>query len=211
MSFSIDQILQFINTYYLNPIRTDEGYNPVNTFTWAIVLGICLFGVFKLLNKLEVKITPRFIASILPFVLAGSTLRVIEDSPAGIVHPLELFVNNSQYLLFSFCSNLICLWISIRPSEGRAGKRFPSYALQAQGFYGSLQIMTVLLHFQKIVAGHVPLFVIGAGTGTYLCFYLVAPTFEILDIYRSLESFHTTGSFYGCFFNLHWSRQIGIL
>ena len=32
MSFSIDKILQFINTYYLDPIRGDEGYNPVNTY-----------------------------------------------------------------------------------------------------------------------------------------------------------------------------------
>ena len=128
MSFLIDKISQFINTYYLDPIRTDEGYNPVNTFTWAIVLGICIFGVFRLLEKLEVKITPRFIASVLPFVLAGSSLRVFEDSPADIIHPpLQLSANNSQYLLFSFCSNHR-LPLAFHPAaEGRAGKGFSSY------------------------------------------------------------------------------------
>ncbi len=55
MSFLIDKISQFINTYYLDPIRGDEGYNPVNTFTWAVILGICIFGVFRLLEKLEGK------------------------------------------------------------------------------------------------------------------------------------------------------------
>ncbi|MHB8102108.1 MAG: DUF63 family protein [Methanosarcina sp.] len=39
MSSLINEISQFINTYYLDPIRTDSGYNPVNTFTWAISTG----------------------------------------------------------------------------------------------------------------------------------------------------------------------------
>ena len=51
MSFSIDTISQFINTYYLDPIRGDEGYNIVNTFTWAVVLGICIFGIYRLLEN----------------------------------------------------------------------------------------------------------------------------------------------------------------
>jgi uncharacterized membrane protein len=80
MSSLIDMILQFFNTYYLDPIRNDSGYNPINTFTWAIVLGISLLGVIKLLDKLKIKITPRFIASVMTFVLAGSSLRVIEDA-----------------------------------------------------------------------------------------------------------------------------------
>ena len=103
MSYLMDNISQFIHIYYLDPIRTDSGYNPVNTFTWAVVLGICIFGVFRLLEKLEVKITPRFIASVLPFVLAGSSLRVFADSPAGIVHPPLSYSHNSQYLLH-------CVW-----------------------------------------------------------------------------------------------------
>ncbi len=151
MSYLIDKILQFINTYYLNPIRTDEGYNPVNTFTWAIVLGICIFGVFKLLNKLEVKITPRFIASILPFVLAGSSLRVIEDSPADIIHPpysYLLITPNIYFLVFAV--TVVCLWLSIRASEGRAGKGFPSYLCRISGLCGFLQISLSCCIFRKL-------------------------------------------------------------
>ena len=125
MSFLIDKILQFINTYYLNPIQNDEGYNPVNTVTWAVLLVICLFGVFKLLNKFEVKITPRFIAAILPFVLAGSSLRVIEDSPAGIVHPpfsYLLITPNIYFLVFAVTVG--CLWVSIRLQKAGLVKDF---------------------------------------------------------------------------------------
>lgn len=174
MSSLIDTILQFINTYYLNPIRTDEGYNLVNTFTWAIVLGICIFGVFKLLNKLEVKITPRFIASILPFVLAGSSLRVLEDSPADIIHPpySYLLITPNIYFLV-FVVTVACLWLSIRLQKAGLVKDFHLIFADI-GLTWFLANIVILLHFQKVVAGYVPLFVIGAGTGLTFVFYLVA-------------------------------------
>ncbi len=174
MSSLIDKILQFINTYYLNPIRTDEGYNLVNTFTWAIVLGICIFGVFKLLNKLEVKITPRFIASILPFVLAGSSLRVLEDSPADLVHPpysYLLITPNIYFLVFAV--TVVFLWLSIRLQKAGLIKDF-HHIFAVLGLTWFFANIVILLHFQEVVAGYVPLFVIGAGTGLTFAFYLVA-------------------------------------
>jgi len=174
MSDLIDKILQFINTYYLDPIRTDEGYNVVNTFTWAIVLGICIFGVFKLLEKLEVKITPRFIASVLPFVLAGSSLRVIEDSPADIIHPpfsYLLITPNIYFLVFAI--TIGCLWLSIRLQKKGLVKDF-HLIFTGFGLIWFFANIIILLHFQKIVAGYVPIFVIGAGIGITFAFYLVA-------------------------------------
>jgi uncharacterized membrane protein len=178
MNFLIDKILQFVNTYYLDPIRNDEGYNPVNTLTWAIVLGICIFGVFKLLEKLEVKITPRFIASIIPFVLAGSSLRVLEDSPADIIHPpfsYLLITPNIYFLVFAI--TIGCLWLSIKLKK--AGLVKDSYLIFAGfGLIWFFANMVILLHIQKVVAGYVPLFVIAAGTGITYAFYLVARHFK---------------------------------
>lgn len=178
MNFLIDKILQFVNTYYLDPIRNDEGYNPVNTLTWAIVLGICIFGVFKLLEKLEVKITPRFIASIIPFVLAGSSLRVLEDSPADIIHPpfsYLLITPNIYFLVFAI--TIGCLWLSIKLKK--AGLVKDSYLIFAGfGLIWFFANMVILLHVQKVVAGYVPLFVIAAGTGITYAFYLVARHFK---------------------------------
>ncbi|AKB55661.1 hypothetical protein MSBRM_2663 [Methanosarcina barkeri MS] len=178
MSFSIDNVSQFINTYYLDPIRGDEGYNPVNTITWAIILGICIFGVFRLLEKLEVKITPRFIASVLPFVLAGSSLRVIEDSPAGIFHPpfsYLLITPNIYFLVFAITVG--CLWISIRMQKAGLVKDFH---LTFAGFGLALFFinLAVLLHFDNIVYPYVPVFVIVAGTGLTFIFYLIARHFK---------------------------------
>jgi len=178
MSFSLDQVLQFINTYYLEPIKGDEGYNPINTFTWAIILGICIFGVFKLLEKLEVKITPRFIASVVPFVLAGSTLRVFEDSPAGIVHaPWSYLLITPNIYFLVFAITIICLWISIHLQRAGLVKDY-HVCFAGLGLLWFLINLTVLLYFQSIVAPHVPIFVIGAGTGLTYIFYLVARHFK---------------------------------
>ncbi len=178
MSFSIDKISQFINTYYLDPIRGDEGYNTVNTFTWAIVLGICIFGVFRLLEKLEVKLTPRFIASVLPFVLAGSSLRVLEDSPAGIFHPpfsYLLITPNIYFLVFAI--TVSCLWISIRLQKAGLVKDF-YLTFAGLGLIWFFVNLATLLHFESMVAPYIPLFVLGAGTGLTFTFYLVARHFK---------------------------------
>lgn len=178
MSFLIDKISQFINTYYLDPIRGDEGYNVVNTFTWAVILGICIFGIFKLLEKLEVKITPRFIASVLPFVLAGSSLRVLEDSPAGIIHPpfsYLLITPNIYFLVFAI--TIGCLWISIRLQKAGLVKDF-HLTFASFGLLWFFVNLVTLLHFENIVAPYVPLFVLGAGTGLTFTFYLIARHFK---------------------------------
>jgi len=178
MSTLTDTISQFINTYYLDPIRGDEGYNIVNTFTWAIVLGICIFGIFKLLKKLEVKITPEFILSILPFVLAGSSLRVLEDSPAGIFHPpfsYLLITPNIYFLVFGV--TVVCLWFSIRLQKAGLVKDYhPVFA--GFGLAWFILNLGTLLYFENIEAAYVPVFVIGAGTGLTFAFYLVARHFK---------------------------------
>src|SRR5690606_15392012 len=123
----------------------------------------CIFGVFRLLEKLEVKLTPRFIASVLPFVLAGSSLRVLEDSPAGIFQPpfsYLLITPNIYFLVFAITVG--CLWISIRLQK--AGLVKDSHLTFAGfGIVWFFINLIVLLYFENIVALYVPLFVLAAG------------------------------------------------
>lgn len=174
MNYLIDKIFQLINTYYLDPIRNDSGYNPVNTITWAIVLGISLFGVIKLLDKLKIKITPRFIASVITFVLAGSSLRVIEDSQTGIFHPplsYLLITPNIYFLVFAI--TIICLWISVRLQKAGLVKDF-HLIFAGFGLIWFFANITILLHFVHVVSAYVLLFVIVAGSGLTLTFYMIA-------------------------------------
>jgi len=75
----------FVYKYYVEPIIYDTGYNPVNTITWAIILGLSLLLIYKLLKRLNITIDDTFILSLIPYVVLGSMLRVVED--LGAVSP----------------------------------------------------------------------------------------------------------------------------
>ena len=174
MNSLLDKIVQFINTYYLDPITNDSGYNPVNTLTWAIVLGICLFGVIKLLDKLKIKITPRFIASVMTFVLAGSSLRVIEDAQLGIIHPPLSYLLITPIIYFVvFIITVICLWVSDQLQRAGMVKDFHT-TFACTGLLWFFVNLILLLHFEHLVNVYVPLFVIVAGSGLTFVFYLIA-------------------------------------
>ncbi|NYT20083.1 MAG: DUF63 family protein [Methanosarcinales archaeon] len=140
----VDKIMQFVNEYYLDPIFQDSGYNPVNTITWALILGICVFAVAKLLDKWNVKVDERFVFSIVPFVLAGSSLRVLED--AGVFEPplSYLFITPNIYFVV-FIGTVICLlfsrWLY---SSGRVTDWNRSFALLGLGWF-ALNIIALLV------------------------------------------------------------------
>jgi uncharacterized membrane protein len=70
----------FVHKYYIDPIIYDTGYNPVDTVTWAIILGLAILGLIKLLGRWGFLMDERLLLSTLPYILAGSSLRVIEDA-----------------------------------------------------------------------------------------------------------------------------------
>jgi uncharacterized membrane protein len=69
----------FVQKYYIDPIIYDTSYNPVDTITWAIILGLAILGLIKLLSRWDLLMDERLLLSTLPYILAGSSLRVIED------------------------------------------------------------------------------------------------------------------------------------
>ncbi len=99
---------KFINDYYINPIVYDTGYNLVNTITWAVILGLSLFGVLKLLNRLKISVDDVFILAVSPYLFAGGSLRVVED--AGIVSaPLKylLITPLIYFVIFAICVTVL--------------------------------------------------------------------------------------------------------
>ncbi len=162
MSPVIDKISQFISTYYIDPILYDEGYNIFNTITWALVLGVCIFGVMKLLNRMKVTIDDKFILSVIPFVLAGSSLRVIED--AGLFKPpmQYLFITPNIYFAV-FAVTVLCLvvskWIQ---KAGKVEDYRTAFAIL--GILWTAVNVIVLLYVENIVRPTVPVFIVGAAS-----------------------------------------------
>ncbi len=108
----LDTFWQYINEYYLSGIVNDASYNIVDTVTYAIILGISLFGVFKLLAKLRVKLDTRFIIAVTPYILAGSSLRVLEDSGVFMA-PLRYFFITPVIYFVVFAVTIFILLLSI--------------------------------------------------------------------------------------------------
>lgn len=172
MTSYIDKVSGFINTYYIDPILHDEGYNIVNTLTWAIILGICIFGVVRLLKKLNIEANNKFIAAIVPFVLAGSSMRVYED--AGIVqYPFNLLLITPIIYFVVFFITLGCLIVAKAISKKWSGKSMETIFASMGALWFIFNIL-LLLSVQEIALPLVLIYILGLGTLSTLSVYFVA-------------------------------------
>ncbi|ADI73474.1 Protein of unknown function DUF63 [Methanohalobium evestigatum Z-7303] len=186
MNSFIDNIWEFIQNYYIDPIIFDTGYNPVNTITWAIFLGIFLFGVIKLFKRLNISVDDRFILSIIPFILAGSSLRVVED--AGIFNAPVNYLLITPIIYFLVFAIVI---LTLVVSKWLYNKEFIKDYHILVASIGSLWFIfnvSILLYFENVVNLYVPYFVIGAAT------LLVFIVYKILK-YSGLDILSTNLNF----------------
>jgi uncharacterized membrane protein len=58
----------------------DQGYTLVSEITYGIILILALYGIFRIFERLDIKIDVKFILSVAPFFFLGGTLRVLEDA-----------------------------------------------------------------------------------------------------------------------------------
>jgi len=79
-------ISDFIYKYYIDPIRLGQPYNIVDTLTYAIILVIGVYLLYRWLSTstwlsdIGFKIDTTFILATLPYVVLGGVVRVIEDT-----------------------------------------------------------------------------------------------------------------------------------
>lgn len=132
--------------YYYGPLVSDYagepltrggvtaygGYNPVDTMTWAIVLGVCLWNLLDGFRRRDIKLTRALTYSLVPMIIAGGTMRgliEIDWLPAPWAY---FFITPNIYFVFFFytlAALFLGFWI-----EGRTRGRFPHwYATLAAG------------------------------------------------------------------------------
>lgn len=73
-------INETIYEYFVKPIIMHEGYNLVNTIIYAIIAIASTYAIYRLFRKINVEFDKAFIVRVLPYVLLGSTVRVVTDS-----------------------------------------------------------------------------------------------------------------------------------
>jgi uncharacterized membrane protein len=161
----------FINEYYLNPIIYDTGYNPVNTITWAIILGLSLFGVLKLLNKLKVTVDEVFIFAVSPYIFVGGSLRVVED--AGIVAaPFKYLLITPLIYFFIFFVCVVALMLSVGLQRAVRINYYWPFAIVGVAW----SILDVWLLYTRAASFNAGIFALILSVGAALSFsvYLVA-------------------------------------
>jgi uncharacterized membrane protein len=79
-------ISDFIYKYYIDPIKTGQAYNVVDTLTYAIILVICVYLLYRWMSASTFlagsgfSFDRNFILATVPYVILGGLLRVIEDT-----------------------------------------------------------------------------------------------------------------------------------
>jgi len=101
----------FVQKYYIDPIVYDTSYNPVDTITWAIILGLTILGLIKLFRRWDLLMDELLLLSTLPYVLAGSSLRVIEDADL-VALPWRYLLITPLIFFLVFLITAACLILS---------------------------------------------------------------------------------------------------
>ena len=104
-------IAAFVQKYYIDPIIYDTSYNPVDTITFAIILGLFIIGLIKMLRRWDISMDERLLLSTLPYVLAGSSLRVIEDGNL-VAAPWRYLLITPLIFFLVFLITVACLIIT---------------------------------------------------------------------------------------------------
>src|SRR5665647_567161 len=79
-------ISDFIYKYYIDPIRLGQSYNIVDTLTYAVILVIGVYLLYRWMSQSTYlsdsgfKIDANFILATLPYVVLGGVLRVVQDT-----------------------------------------------------------------------------------------------------------------------------------
>ena len=73
-------ISDFITTYYIDPIRYGQPYNIVDTLTYAIILVIAVYLIYRWLKWTGFPVDGKFVLATVPFIVLGGLLRVVEDT-----------------------------------------------------------------------------------------------------------------------------------
>ena len=110
-------IEDFINDNFVTPLC--RYYTTVGTITYGIILILVVWGTYKLLRRLRIKIDKRFFIGLLPFIIYGGWTRALRDHMLGI-YQSNLFCSPPIYFFIfavTWASILLGLFIEKRTKK----------------------------------------------------------------------------------------------
>jgi uncharacterized membrane protein len=121
-------ISDFIYKYYIDPIRLGQPYNVVDTLTYAIILVLGVYLLYRWLSgstymaDAGFRFDQTFILATIPYIILGGVVRVIEDT--------GMITGDWKFLLITPLIYFVLFFFTI-------GMMFLSRLLKLQGITGS--------------------------------------------------------------------------
>jgi len=110
--------MSFVYEHFVEPVLSNGWFNPVNSLTYGIILIIAVYLVFRMLKKMNIHIDRYFLYAILPFILWGSSTRVLHDAAyygvltgeLGKFYSMPVFPTPGSYLITFLLALLVLLF-----------------------------------------------------------------------------------------------------
>ncbi len=156
-------ISDFIYKYYIDPIRMGQPYNIVDTLTYAVILVIGVYLLYRWMSQstwlsdIGFKIDTGFILATLPYVFLGGVLRVVQDT-GMITGDLQFLLVTPLIYLVLFFYTITMLFLSRFITLQGLTKNFLTFYAFA-GIISTVIVSLVLLAW-GINNAHVDLFVL---------------------------------------------------
>ncbi len=123
----------FLWKYFAGPVYADaedesidgisKGYNPVNTLCYGLILAWAVYWIYRLFKEKMVNVDVRFALSVVPYILLGSVLRVLEDAEFFSGPIVYLMISPFIYIVLGLFT-LVMVYLSISYSELLRKKRW---------------------------------------------------------------------------------------
>lgn len=140
----------FIYKYYIDPIIQVGHYNVVNTLTYAAVLIVMVYFVYRWLRRTGIAIDHAFVIATLPYIVLGGVLRVIED--AGIIpYPWHVLLVTPLIFFVIFVYAISALVLS-RALEERGSIGDYTHGYAAAGIFAVFAVTGVLVWYGMTAA-----------------------------------------------------------
>ncbi|MFA6364360.1 DUF63 family protein [Methanoregula sp.] len=217
-------ISDFIYKYYIDPVKYGEPYNIVETLTYAIILIIGVYLLYrwfsnsKWLSERGIKLDSGFILATIPYVVLGGVLRVIQDAGMVTGDWQYLIVTPPIYfVLFFFVIGMIFVGGTLR-KNGIIKEFLWFYAL-----VGCMAVLVITLilaawgmahtRIDLFILGIIPLMAITASVLVWACMryllkweYVNDPLYFVLIFGQMLDASATS---YGLTFHpvVHYIEQ----
>ncbi len=122
-----ESLWNFIKEYYIDSIVYKEGYNIVNTLTWAAILIVAVAVLYRYLER-RLSIDQKFVYSTLGYVLFGSAVRVVEDG--GFLQPPVSYIFMTPFIyLLVFALTFPTLLITLKVYGERYYRVYSAFGL----------------------------------------------------------------------------------